>query len=258
MEGLKTLTATKILGATTVNHGIKGTYTVENRKSYGLSFAISGKLIYHHGGKTYTSEKGRAIFLPKGASYTLECCQKGVFTLINFECDEASGFSEFKSVKINSDKAFLHDHKELENLFVFKDTDLHAHSLSLFYSILTRVVQNSGQLGVFPILRPAVEYMQSNIGETQISNKLLAEKSEISEVYFRKLFKECYGISPGQYLLRIKIDKAKQLLRTEQLTVTQISAECGYSNVYHFCEIFKKKTGMTPTEYRKKKRHLYI
>ena len=258
VEGLKTLTVTKILSATTINHGLKGTYSVENRKSYGLSFAISGKLIYRYGGKAYISEVGRALFLPKGASYTIECCQKGVFTIIDFECNEASEFHEFKSVKINSDPAFLHDHKELENLFLFKNTDLHAHSLSLFYSILTRVVQNSGQLGMYPILRPAVEYMQTHIGEPLISNKLLAEKSDISEVYFRKLFKECYGVSPGQYLLRIKIDKAKQLLCTEQLTVTEISAVCGYSNVYHFCEIFKKKTGMTPTEYRKKKRHLYL
>ena len=258
MKDLSVLTATKILNATTVNHGIKRSLEVKNRKSFGVSFALSGQLIYHHNGKKYISKENRVVFFPKGASYTIECQQKGVFTLIDFETDEPSAFSEFMSVGITPDPAFLHDHTELEKLFLFKNPDLHAHSLSLFYSILSKVISNSDKLGLYPTLRPAVEYMQNNIGSADISNKLLAEKANISVVYFRKLFKECYGISPGQYMLKIKIDKAKQLLKTGTLTVTEISAKCGYSNVYHFCEIFKKKTGMTPTEYRKKKRHLYL
>ncbi len=258
MQRLDQLTATKILSATTVNHGIKRSFEVKNRSSYGISFSINGQLNYYHNGKKYISDKNHVVFLPKGESYTLECCQKGVFTLINFQCDTASEFDEFMSLKITPDPAYFHDHKELEKLFLFKNDDLHAHSLSLFYSILSRVVANSEKLGIYPILRNSVEYIQNNIGSSDISNKILAEKAGVSEVYFRKLFKSCYGISPGQYLLRIKIDKAKQLLRAGQLTITEISVKCGYSNVYHFCEIFKKKTGMTPTEYRKKKRHLYL
>lgn len=258
MHRLKQLTAIKILNATTVNHGIKRTLEVQNRKSFGISFALSGQLIYHHNGKKYVSKENRVVFLPKGASYSIECTQKGVFTLIDFECDEASAYSDFMSITISPDPAYLHDHKELQKLFLFKNPDLHTHSLSLFYSILSRVVNNIDKLGLYPVLRPAVEYMQNNIGTTDITNQTLAEKSNISVVYFRKLFKECYGVSPGQYMLKIKIDKAKQLLKTGALTVTEISAKCGYSNVYHFCEIFKRKTGMTPTEYRKKKRHLYL
>lgn len=258
MQNLNRLTATKILNATTVNHGIKRTLEVHNRKSFGLSFALSGQLIYNHNGKKYVSKENHVVFMPKGASYTIECTHKGVFTLIDFECDETSAFSEFISLNISQDAAYLHDHKELEKLFLFKNSDLHAHSLSLFYSILSRIINGSSKLGLYPVLRTAVEFMQNNIGMPDISNKLLSEKAGISEVYFRKLFKECYGISPGQYLLKIKIDKAKQLLKTGTLTITEISAKCGYSNVYHFCEIFKKKTGMTPTEYRKKRRHLYL
>ncbi len=258
MHNLNQLTAVKILNAATVNHGIKRTLEVKNRLSYGISFALSGQLIYHHNGKKFVSSKNRVVFLPKGASYTIECTKKGVFTLIDFECDKPSAFSEFISLNISPDAAYLHDHKEMEKLFLFKNTDFHAHSLSIFYSILSRVINGSSKLGLYPVLRTAVDFMQNNIGMPDISNKLLSEKAGISEVYFRKLFKECYGISPGQYLLKIKIDKAKQMLKTGTLTVTEISSKCGYSNVYHFCEIFKKKTGMTPTEYRKKRRHLYL
>ena len=86
----------------------------------------------------HISKENRVVFLPKGASYTIECQQKGVFTLIDFETDESSAFSEFMSVGITPDPAFLHDHTELEKLFLFKNPDLHAHSLSLFYSILSK------------------------------------------------------------------------------------------------------------------------
>ena len=99
------------------------------------------------------------------------------------------------------------------------------------------------------IIRAALQYMENNISDPALSNSVLAAKANISEVYFRKLFVSQYGISPKQYILDVRIEKAKELLSDGAKKITSISEECGFSSIYHFSRSFKEKTGFTPTEY---------
>ena len=69
--------------------------------------------------------------------------------------------------------------------------------------------------------------------------------------WFRKLFKNYTGLSPGQYYLQLKIEKAKNLLISSDLSVKQISNELNFESNFYFSKIFKEKTGLRPTEYRK-------
>ena len=86
---------------------------------------------------------------------------------------------------------------------------------------------------------------------------MLAQLCNISEVHFRKLFKEEFDKSPKQYILDMRIRRAKQLLRDGVFKINAISEECGFSSEYHFSRIFKQKTGMNPTEYNKKNQIIY-
>lgn len=82
-----------------------------------------------------------------------------------------------------------------------------------------------------------------------LSNTALAKTLGISEVYFRKLFFKRYNISPKQYILDFRIQKAKQMLVETPYTVLSISESCGFSTPNHFCRTFKQHTGLTPTQY---------
>ena len=97
--------------------------------------------------------------------------------------------------------------------------------------------------------------LQTNLWEKPIffanAYDFLAKKLGISEVYLRKLFSVHYGTSPRQFIIDMRIQKAKSLLTNGTHTITSISEECGFSSLYHFCRTFKDKTGMTPTEYAK-------
>ena len=79
----------------------------------------------------------------------------------------------------------------------------------------------------------------------------LAKQCRISEVYFRRIFTSCYNMTPKQFLIDIRINKAKQLLSEGALKINAVAVKCGFSNQYHFCRIFKERTGLTPTEYMK-------
>ena len=79
----------------------------------------------------------------------------------------------------------------------------------------------------------------------------IAESIGINDRYLYNLFITHEKISPKQYLIDIRISKAKQHLTEGVLKITTISEECGFSSPYHFSHIFKEKTGLSPTEYMK-------
>lgn len=65
-------------------------------------------------------------------------------------------------------------------------------------------------------------------------------------------FKKAYGITPYQYVLNLKIDRAKIMLENNTFSIIEIANQLSFSNPYHFSKIFKQKTGISPSEYRKK------
>lgn len=104
------------------------------------------------------------------------------------------------------------------------------------------------------IIMPAIAYLEKHYSDSDLSLSKLSSICNISEVYFRKLFTEKYKISPKQYIINVRIIKAKQLLTEGIIKINKVAGECGFSNQYHFCRILKKKTGLTPTEYMKRNR----
>lgn len=78
----------------------------------------------------------------------------------------------------------------------------------------------------------------------------VAEALNMSYSSFRKLFREYTGISPGQYQMQHKINKAISLLNEGKSTVKEISSELQFETPQYFARIFKKKTGKTPKEYQ--------
>jgi AraC-like DNA-binding protein len=81
----------------------------------------------------------------------------------------------------------------------------------------------------------------------------LATEQHVSYDWLRKAFKEITGTSPGQYLLNLKIEKTGQMLRETALTIAEIANTAGFESEFYFSRVFKKKTGLAPSEYRKKK-----
>jgi AraC-like DNA-binding protein len=80
----------------------------------------------------------------------------------------------------------------------------------------------------------------------------IAAESNITYDFFRKAFKGVMGIPPGQYLLNIKIEKAAQMLRETNLTISEIATKTGFENEFYFSRMFKNKMNCTASSYRKK------
>ncbi|MHC1685168.1 MAG: AraC family transcriptional regulator [Clostridiaceae bacterium] len=101
------------------------------------------------------------------------------------------------------------------------------------------------KLGIEKVL----EYMQQNFGE-KLSVSDLAKFANMSESHFIRTFKKETKLSPMEYLIKLRIDKTKKLLRSNNKIITEIAIQCGFNSSSHFSTCFSKQTGITPKEYQ--------
>lgn len=242
---LSEMIVTDIFNIITVSSN-KGRYEqMHNRLCYGISFASTGQITYIHNGKTFVSDKNSAVLLPKGQDYTIYGTESGDFPVINFECINFHS-DEIFVFPIKNNNNFIKDFERMKNLFYTKNDKLQV--MSILYDIISKLNLDSSIES--NILAPAVKYIESNYFN-DITNEELAKKCNISEVYFRKLFTKQYGDSPKKHIINLRINKAKQLLTEGVLQISAVAEECGFSNPYHFCRLFKQRTGLTPSGYMK-------
>ena len=82
----------------------------------------------------------------------------------------------------------------------------------------------------------------------------IAKNFHISRNYLYTLFKQEYGISPQDYLISYRVEMAKKLLKNSrtQLSINEVATSTGFDNPLYFSRLFRNRTGMSPSEYRKK------
>ena len=101
------------------------------------------------------------------------------------------------------------------------------------------------------MMEEAIDYIRNNYDDSNLGVNLLAEKLNISTTYFGKLFTEFTGTKTLDYILKIRMEKARDLLVSEpEQSISQIAAAVGYNNSTYFTTAFKKYYGVTPSKFR--------
>ena len=98
-------------------------------------------------------------------------------------------------------------------------------------------------------IRNSVEYLLKNYKKSDLSIKEIADKSFMSDVYFRKLFKEEYAISPQKYIINLRIQNAIGLISTGYYSLKEVAYMSGYNDYKYFSVEFKKMLGVSPSKY---------
>lgn len=98
-------------------------------------------------------------------------------------------------------------------------------------------------------LKKATIYIQENFSQ-KITIAQLAELVNYTPTHFINLFTKVFGMSPGKYLINTRLENAEFLLVLTDFTIAEIAEKCGYNNPSFFVKHFKKKYGLTPSQYR--------
>jgi two-component system, response regulator YesN len=101
------------------------------------------------------------------------------------------------------------------------------------------------------MIKRVQELVTGNLGE-DTSVKSIADKVFLHPVYLTKLYKNETGESLGDYIMRMRMERAVEMLKSSHKKIYEITTELGYQNPQYFSKIFKKHYGMTPQEYREK------
>lgn len=98
-------------------------------------------------------------------------------------------------------------------------------------------------------LNSVLKYVQDNISEN-ITVETLANSVHFHPNYFTNIFKKYMGIPPSQYINKIRIERAKYLLKTTDLQINEIAVKTGFCDVYYFSKSFKNYSGYSPSDFR--------
>ena len=101
-------------------------------------------------------------------------------------------------------------------------------------------------------LRQTTEWMAEHVAE-ELNLDRLAARVGLSKFHFHRLFKKAAGVSPSRFHLNLRMDLARRLLRETTKSVVAVALEVGYANPSHFAQLFRRQTGLAPSDYRRQR-----
>jgi AraC family transcriptional regulator len=101
-------------------------------------------------------------------------------------------------------------------------------------------------------LRQITDWMAEHIAEEFNLDRLAAQVG-LSKFHFDRLFKSAMGVSPSRYHINLRLDAARRLLRETKKSVVTVALDVGYTNPSHFAQLFRRETGLSPSDYRRQR-----
>jgi AraC family transcriptional regulator len=103
-------------------------------------------------------------------------------------------------------------------------------------------------------IREVQVYLRENL-HRDVDLRSMAHEAALSPYYFSRAFTAYVGVPPYRYLIRLRVERAQELLHTSELTVTQICQRVGFNSLSHFTTTFRRHTGVSPTSFRRALEH---
>jgi AraC family transcriptional regulator len=98
-------------------------------------------------------------------------------------------------------------------------------------------------------MQQALAFIDSHLGD-DLTLSYIAEALCVSPHHFAHVFRQAVGVAPHQYVIRRRVERAKELLDTTELPIVEIALSVGCANQSHFSALFHRVTGLTPHAYR--------
>lgn len=242
-------------------------YGPANRDHYLLHFISRGKGTFYSKNKSYSLSAGQGFLIHPGiiTSYKADESAPWTYSWIGFNGANAeyylsqTGLSAENPVFSYQDSAsFSHIFTELKKLNRNMVTD-QVRMIGYLYMLLALLMENSTLLSIQgkaffsskeEYVKNAAAYIQTNYSR-KVTVDEIANYIGLNRSYFGVIFKELTGLTPQEFIIDFRIDKAKKLLSDMSMSIGDVSRSVGYDDPLTFSKLFKKNVGVSPNAYRK-------
>ena len=211
-------------------------------------------------GDTFTAKNGDIVYCPFGGKYKFELISP----------PDSDYFGKVKTLCVNfnmvrPDKKIITLSRKPIKVVDFKSAQLENDFFDISKYALKPMIRKyklckimktiidiySNNSGNFSLLRQAVKYIEEHYAEN-FKISFMAEKFNMSESYFRKLFRDFTGLSPVEYRNGLRVEHAKELLSRNAVSISEVACAVGIEDQFYFSRIFKESEGISPIQYKKK------
>lgn len=275
------ITVSKIVTINCFSYGKNFYFPGEYHDFWEMVYLEQGQMIATANEKDFLLKPGEAIFHKPNEVHKLCGDGQNNFTInvITFECNSpAMEYFRNKIISLSTEaklllKKYIEESKrvfknpcfdkDVPSLRLREDAPLGGQQFLKMYLeqlLLTMLRDGNGEKTIFftkesmenHIVAVILDYLEKQIYGT-FSIESLCRYMNYGKTYLCTIFKKNKGCGIYQYYLNLKIEEAKKLLRKENQVVTQVSDLLQFDNPHYFAAVFKRVTGVTPTEYRQAK-----
>ncbi len=231
------------------------------QKFYTLHFILSGSGTLNIYGKEYHLKQYDMFIIPPSVQMVYYPDEENPWTYIWFEFRGEGAEYIYKKMEASPKNPLVQCAQPhlacnaVANIFARLDRNAEVRyylALSFFYQImdtcLAKVLYNDTSL-----IEQAITYIRYHFHDSQLRVETICHDLNASYDQLSKNFKKHQGISIREFLIQTRMNEAKMLLRTSDLSVSEVAHSVGYTDNIHFMKSFKSHTGMTAIEYRNKK-----
>ena len=228
------------------------------REDFYLLYIEKSSMDIFIGDKTVTAAAGSLVLFPPKYRYRYKFSSDEPLSYfwVHFTGSHAQkfldecGFSRLPCVAFTGKPGkLISDFRSIFSIFENAGELRHLELACALERLLLGAAQNSGSEQRKRGFARSINYISSAYN-TKISVPELAKMENLSNSRYVSLFKSYTGISPLEYILRLRMRSACDLLHTTDMTVKQIASLVGYEDEHYFSRIFKKHIGKTPSQYR--------
>lgn len=233
------------------------------RNEFHVHLILDGEGIFEANNVTYRLGRGQIFVVMPGMQhyYCADPHNPWRYTWISFGGTRAASFLE--KAGITPDRPVRKTYTESRKFPEIIENILNHHQLtivneltrtSLLYEAIAFLVDSGSQSREKHDYSPdvyvnsAAEYIKEHYAHIRVND--IASYLGISRYYLSHIFKERFHVSPQEYLIKYRLEKSEELLRTTSLSIQEISEKTGYENPLTFSKIFKKVYGLSPRNYR--------
>ena len=228
------------------------------RGAYGLIYALGGRAEYRFfTGERFTVSEGDVLFLAPYTAYSIVTEKEFRHYTVNFDIhEESSNLGSFNQpyylLKGKNTEQIERFFKKLIGIWNTKKSGYNMQAIGYLYELIGNFYVDyfirHGAVSCQRLL-PAKEYIEQHFDQP-ITLEHLAFLSSMSVTNFRREWKKKHTETPLQYRDCIRLHYAKEYLNSGYYTISEIAGKCGFKDVSYFVRFFKKKTGLTPGEFK--------